>query len=258
MTHHNACTYHKYQKYPNGAGGAHCDKEGRRGGICFSLLLITIGILFLLDYLGMLGGHEVVQFWPLALMLPALSGLFRARYWTGRIFAIVVLLFADLALVHNLQLFAVPWGLIWPAFIVILGASIMAMVALFPRKKAHPLEIPETFLNSDEMLSTHIVCGGKEDDFGTSEFKGGVVDVFMGGYELDLRSARMESDTAELYVRVKLAGVKILVPQNWEVKVEGDTFMGTIEDHSSNRSVEVEKQFIIHAFVRQGAIEVNN
>ncbi|MBN2344321.1 MAG: hypothetical protein JXX29_05270 [Deltaproteobacteria bacterium] len=257
MHHHNACAAERFHRYSRSHRKDTCARDEKRCGIGFSLMLIAVGTLFLLQHLGMLGGYAVTQFWPLAIMIPALSGLFRARHWSGRIFAIVILVFSDLALVHSLQLFAVPWGLIWPVFVVALGAAMMAMVALFPRKSTK-VTIPETVADSPDMLNSKIICGGKEDDFGTGVFKGGLVDIFMGGYELDLRAARMEADEAELFLKVKLAGVKIRVPQDWEVLIDGDTFMGAIEDNSSCRGVDVKKRLLITASVRQGAIEINN
>lgn len=249
----NVCTYPGDYKIHS----SHYNKGGKRGGICFSLLLIGIGALFLFEYLGWLGDYEVIQFWPIALMFPGVSGLFRARYWAGRMFALVVLVFANLALVNNLGLFTVPWGLIWPLAIVTLGASIMAMVALYPKRKSS-IEVPKDFMDSSDILNTRIVCGGKEEDLGTSVFKGGVVDIFMGGYELDLRATSMETEGIDLYLRVKLAGVKIRVPQEWNVKIEGATFMGVIENNSGCVATDVEKTLRIHATVRQGAVEIGN
>ncbi|MBN2526241.1 MAG: hypothetical protein JXR76_07595 [Deltaproteobacteria bacterium] len=232
-----------------------CDEK--RGGFCFSFLLIGTGVLFLLSHLDMLGGYTVSQFWPLLLVLPAISGLIRSCSRSGRIFSALVFVFASMALVNSLRLMVVPWDVIWPVTVVVLGASTLAWVALSPRKKTR-FAIPDAVASDSELLQTRIVCGGNEEDFGSAEFKGGVVDIFMGGYELDLRAAQMASASAELFVKIKLGGVKLRVPQNWKVTIDGETFMGQIGDDTSNRDVEITNELKITALVRQGALEIEN
>ncbi|MBN2717368.1 MAG: hypothetical protein JXX14_16060 [Deltaproteobacteria bacterium] len=257
MQHHHTCTYTRFQKHDGKSRQTRrCDD--RRGGLCFSLLLIGAGVMFLLSHLDLLGGYTVGQFWPLLIGIPALSGLFRARSWPGRVWALVALLFADAALVNSLGLMAIPWSIIWPATIVAAGAILMAHVALSPRRDNPPLDIPADVLENPELLRAKVVCGGNGEDFGNAEFRGGVVDVFMGGYDLDLRAASMGGDSAELFVKIKLGGVKIRVPMAWRVKVEGETFMGEIEDNTASTDMAVEKELIIRASVRQGSLEIEN
>ena len=256
MHHDNTCSFGGVRKYDKKGERSKCCND-RRGGLCFSLLLIGTGAMFLLSHLGLLGGYTVGQFWPLLIMIPAISGLIRSRRWTGRIFAIVAILFADAALANSLGLMVIPWSLIWPATIVAAGAILMAKVALAPKHDSR-FEIPEEVIGNEDLLHSKIVCGGNEEDFGMRDFKGGVVDVFMGGYDLDLRAATMSTDSAELFVKIKLGGVKIRVPQEWQVKVEGETFMGEIEDGTRFRGDEPAKVLKLRASVRQGALELEN
>lgn len=257
MHYQRSCSHNGYRKFNGNAHFRRKRCDDRRGGAGFAVLLIGTGVLFLLNHLDMLGGYRVVQFWPLLLVWPAISCLVRARSWYGRVFALLLFIFADLALANSLALFVVPWGVIWPVAVVAAGVLMMAYVVLSPTRTLK-FELPEQFEGNADILQTRIVCGGNEEDFGTGVFRGGVVDVFMGGYELDLRAAQMEADSVELFVKLKLAGVKIRVPQEWKVTIDGETFMGEIEDNTSKPTEESAKELKIRALVRQGALEIEN
>jgi predicted membrane protein len=250
MQNNHSCSYDQFH------GKRRCE---RRGGVGFAIFLIGTGILFLLSHFNMLGGYRVVQFWPLLLVWPAISCLIRARSWYGRSAALLLFLFSDLALAHSLKLMAIPWGVVWPFAVVVIGAVLMARIILSPSRTS-TFKIPADIDSNTDMLQTRIVCGGNKEDFGTGIFHGGLIEVFMGGYELDLRAAEMAGESAELYVKLKLAGVKLRVPQEWKVTIEGETFMGEIEDTTTTSTMGdvVAKELKIHALVRQGALEIEN
>ena len=74
------------------------------------------------------------------------------------------------------------------------------------------------------------VMGGAEEKVTTQAFKGGYVRAVMGGVELDLSQAAIETPPATIEATVVMGGAEIKVPQDWVVKTEARVKMGGVED----------------------------
>jgi hypothetical protein len=103
--------------------------DGLRCGLFFGGALVVAGVLFLLQHLGMLGGYTAWQFWPLLLVVAGISNLVRRRTIGGFVWGGLLIGGGGLALAHSLSLVALPWGVIWPIGLVLLGLSLI--VGLF-------------------------------------------------------------------------------------------------------------------------------
>ncbi|MGD2077440.1 MAG: hypothetical protein PVH18_03605 [Chloroflexota bacterium] len=92
-------------------------------------VLVALGILFLLG--NLLPGNVLANWWAIFILIPALYSLNRA--WQsyrahgsltpgGRSSLIGGLLILTVALIF---LFGLDWGVVWPAFIIIIGVGIL-------------------------------------------------------------------------------------------------------------------------------------
>ncbi len=105
------------------------------GAVPLGIALITVGALLLLDRTDALGTSSIAaDWWPLALTLPGLWWLSTGQRTLGAILTIVGLLLLG----DNLDLVEVSLtGLVWPAVLLVLGASLLrAGIAL--RRSARP------------------------------------------------------------------------------------------------------------------------
>jgi predicted membrane protein len=80
----------------------------------------------------------------------------------------------------------------------------------------------------DTIESTSIFAGVKK-IITSKNFKGGSIVAIMGGVEINLLNADMQSP-AVLDITSIMGGARIIVPSNWQVKSEMTTIMGGVED----------------------------
>jgi predicted membrane protein len=80
----------------------------------------------------------------------------------------------------------------------------------------------------DTIESTSIFSGVKK-IISSKNFKGGSIVAIMGGVEINLLNADMQSP-AVLDITSIMGGARIIVPSNWQVKSEITAVMGGVED----------------------------
>ncbi len=92
----------------------------------------------------------------------------------------------------------------------------------------------------------------------SQQFKGGEVVCFMGGGDIDMRSARMAEGTAQLEINLVMGGVNLFVPEDWAVEFQGTPIMGGVEDHSRRPAGEPKGRLVITGVVLMSSIEIKN
>jgi predicted membrane protein len=83
--------------------------------------------------------------------------------------------------------------------------------------------------NSDNYLSVNSFFSGAKHSTMNKNFKGGTINAVMGGAEISLMQADMQSP-ALIDVMIVMGGVKLLVPAEWEIKNEVGCLFGGVED----------------------------
>jgi hypothetical protein len=167
----------------------------------FSIMML--GILLILDRLGMVNAAWALQFWPAvlilfggALILQALRGGDAAQ-GGGRF----------------------PVGaLIW---LVLLGVF---FTNIFERRG-------DAARSNESSVRLFAVMSGDKRVSDAEEFRGGEMTSIMGGTILDLRQAVMApGDTAVIDVFALMGGATIFVPEDWTVDIEMTPVMGGVKD----------------------------
>ncbi len=110
---------------------------------------------------------------------------------------------------------------------------------------------------SDE-FSVAVVFGGAQRVSRAASLREGSVTATLGGFQLDLREATLSPLGARLVLRSRLAGVQVLVPDEWRVVVEEHAMAGGIEARvSSDAELEADAPTLqIEAFATLGGIQV--
>jgi DUF1707 SHOCT-like domain/Cell wall-active antibiotics response LiaF, C-terminal len=81
----------------------------------------------------------------------------------------------------------------------------------------------------------------------------------MGGIELDLRKAEIESQEVEIIAVAVMGGIEIIIPEGVEVDLTGFAFMGAKEDRMADAPVLPGAPLIrVRAFAFMGGIEVRS
>jgi len=218
--------------------------------LVFGLVIVTFGVIFLLDEMGILNASTVLRYWPVVPLgygLMRLTGLWcRQHLVSGAIFTMIGSWF----LLRALDV--LPFGLhdFWPILLIGVGASLV-MGGLGRVRGGGAAQSAST-------LNAFAFWSGIDRKVAATDFQGGDVTAIMGGHEIDLRPARMAGDTAVIDLFVLMGGVDMRVPEDWAVTCEAIPVMGGVEDRTRPPAGEIKGRLILRGFIMMGGVEVKN
>ena len=122
-----------------------------------------------------------------------------------------------------------------------------------------PEIITEEVRDSSEFVEINAVFGGIKKIVLSKNFRGGEINTFMGGAEINLQQADIKQPVS-LEVNNVFGGTKIILPSNWDIKNEVTAVFGGVEDKRSiNLSTpDVSKSIILRGTCVFGGIEIKN
>jgi hypothetical protein len=95
----------------------------------------------------------------------------------------------------------------------------------------------------------------------SKNFKGGKILAICGGFQIDLRQADIEGDSAAIEAISFMGGGEIKVPYSWDVSMEGIGFMGGYVDETDQSPPPPgtpRKQLIVKGAAVMGGVVVKN
>jgi hypothetical protein len=177
--------------------GARTNTHHAAIGLC----ILALGVLLILDRLGIVGAEHTLRYWPVGLVIIGGSVILQA--FRGEPAAQA----------------SVPWGAIFWLFII--G---FAMSHVFERRAAAHDDAP----SGASLFS--ILSGSNRTPHGT--FTHGDITTVMGGARLDLRTVDARpGDRMVLDVFTLMGGAVIYVPDNWNIDMQAMSMLGGIDDH---------------------------
>ena len=111
------------------------------------------------------------------------------------------------------------------------------------------------------MFNEYAVFGGGKRKLNTFDFKGGHVDAVFGGFEIDLRDALMDGDSAVLETNAVFGGIEVRIPITWSAVVQGVGVFGAFQDETTQPNqtlIPNPKRLIVKGGAVFGAVEVKN
>jgi predicted membrane protein len=238
-----------------GCGSSSNPRDGMRAGMTFGGALIIMGAGFLLHRMGMLAGLEAWQVWPAILIWMALLKIFVGRTARHVFEAFVVAGIGAAVFASYLGYFALEWGMIWPAGLIIIGLAIAFSAMRSSRRRS------KRRASTESWLSGEVTFGGREERVESQALEGGDIQCTMGGYNLDLRGAALKDNAATIHAKVVMGGVEIRVPGHWKVAFKGAPVMGALEDKRRQAPSGAEEDapcLTIDASVVMGGVEIKN
>jgi predicted membrane protein len=191
------------------------------GRLLLGLVVVTVGILFLLDSAGVLdAGRAVNRWWPLLIIAAGVftlaerpPSMLRGSLLAG--IGAVLLLFTTDVLEEN------AWGYVWPAILILVGLAIVV--------RWRGRLIPRGAAGEDVIRSTAIFSGSKLVST-AQQFHGAWLTAIFGGATLDLRGAQLAPDGASVNATVAFGGIEILAPVGWRISMRSTPIFGGVED----------------------------
>jgi predicted membrane protein len=214
------------------------------GRLFFGILVITAGVVLLLDNAGRLDAGEVfATWWPAVLILAGVLTLVaNPRHWPV---ALIIAGVGTAFLLSNLGIadigdFIIPAALILVGFLVIFGRGLGSRT------------------ETGDKVNSFNVFSGSEIASHSKEFQGGSISAIFGGAEVDLTDAVPTPD-AQLDIFTAFGGVEVKVPDGWQVEVKGLPLFGGIENATAKEAVAANApRLSISATVLFGGLEIKH
>ena len=240
---------------------------GRRGnlpvsphwGLIWGVLLALVGVVILLDNLGIVAASIFFRFWPLLLIVPGILNLLSER---GRTFGIVLVVAGVALQMHELNIAHFTWGVIWGLVWIALGVLILwSSLEARRRPPAENADAEEPPCDTRTGLNEVAIFGGVERRITTQDFQGGSINAVFGSVELDMSEASMQKDEVILDINAIFGGIELRVPDNWQVVSRGASIFGGFVDKTRirrNQDLVTAKKLVLTGAAIFGGVEIKN
>jgi len=247
------------------------------GGLLAGTILAGVGVLLLLQNLGITLVDDLWDYWPVILIAVGISRAATAWDFGGRVWGAIVVFVGAVFLVRNLGLIhGSVWNFFWPVILIAIGLGLLARAldrnhgwdlwgnkggdAGNPGSPGGPPGSTPGSAGAGSPLGANLRNAFKEDHiFGggkrrieTQEFEGGEAVVIFGGLELDLRKADTKKDEVFIEANAIFGGIEIRVPETWDVTVRGTGIFGGYGDETHRMPATDAKR--PHLIVTGGAV----
>jgi predicted membrane protein len=229
-------------------------------GIVIGALIVAIGLVILLDNLGIVRVYDIWRFWPVILIGFGVSRILESRAPGGQVWGGLMVLVGVAFLLDNLHILIFDFDvsqLIWP--LAVIGFGVFMLLRAIDRKKY--LEGAPATAKPDSGAGSWAIFSSVKRKVDSQDFKGCEAMAVFGEVKIDLRKAGMTGDQAVIDVNALFGGVDIRVPETWRVEMKGAGIFGAFEDKTVPPRVDPAvktPQLIITGTAVFGAAKVDN
>lgn len=140
----------------------------------------------------------------------------------------------------------------WTLGAMVLSSVVAAIAAIVAKGRLPSRGGPD----DDEIALTAIFEPLTFESAATS-FRGGTLTCWFGGADLDLRGATLDPAGGHLTVRVLFGGGRLIVPEDWDVRLDVTGILGGVGD--ARESAEAERRgpsLIVDGFAAMGGFGI--
>jgi predicted membrane protein len=221
--------------------------------VVLGVLVIAMGLLFLLDNLGVIDFRRALAFWPMVFIIAGVVKLFDTSSRNGHVVGVVLIAVGVTMMLHRFGFFYLSWETMWPLLLIGLGALVVYR-AIAGRREAVPSLKDEP--GSDAIIDVTAILGGFERRIVTPALRGGEVTAILGGCTLDMRGSSIDGE-AVLNVFAVCGGISIKCPPDWTVVLHGTPILGGFDEKTAP-APDSAKRLVVKGYVIMGGLEVTN
>jgi predicted membrane protein len=193
-------------------------------GLFFGAIVVAIGVLLLLDNLGIFRFHDVWQYWPVLLVAYGISRIVDSQTPSGYVWGGVVALIGAFLLLDTLDIIVFNFAVVWPLLLIAFGVSVLVRAL---ERNRFPAGAP---LSSSPVVGTHAFFSDNKSGIDAKDFQGGEASAIFGAARFDLRNASMTVDEAHIHVEVMFGEAEVRVPETWTVASRAAVVFGGVND----------------------------
>lgn len=215
--------------------------------------ILIIGVLALADNLNFFSAHDIIRFWPTVFIVVGALKLSNTRTRSGTMIGGGLVLLGIAMTLNYLGMISFRIRDWWPLFIIMAG---LAMIFKDKLRDTDSTGLCAKESTNEATIDVVAVMSGHQGNVASQDFRGGSVTAIMGGAEIDLRNAVIQTE-AVIDVTAFWGGVSLKIPKDWRVVNNGIAFLGGIDD-SSEPAIDANKRLIITGTAVMGGVEIKN
>lgn len=216
----------KTEDYKMYCGRHHHGGLGAR--IFLGIILVASGFILIARQFGWLTSDlsQIIISWPMLLIAFGFFNLLRRSYTSGVILAAIGLFFIAP------KIMAVPDDFtqnFWPVVMIVMG-----LVIILHRHRPHPHHYRwEKEKSSNDSMDESAIFGGRDISIVNDNFTGGKITSIFGGSKINLLYSK-PAPGCTIEVETVFGGTKLIVPEDWNIRVEVSSIFGGFEDKRSS------------------------
>jgi predicted membrane protein len=219
------------------------------------VILVLIGLFLVLRNTGIFPAFidHVIFSWPM--LLVAIGLIITIGSSGGKTSGIIVMAVGAFFLIPNIFRETFDINMFWPSIFIIIG-----VVFIFSRRRGWNSVTTTPQTGDDYIDYVHVFSGG-ERQIVSDNFRGGKITAVFGGSEIDLTKAKLVPGVSELEIACVFGGTTIIVPDDWNVKIEVVPVLGGFGDSrklNPGRTIDITRQLVIKGAVVFGGGEVKS
>ncbi len=228
-----------------------------QGRTILGIILVLIGIFLIARSLDVLpeAWADHLFSWPMILVVLGVIFLSNRPSSTS---GWVLLIIGGVFLLQRFTLFSYSLReIFWPVVFIGIGLLILVRSLGGVRRKRGV----QTSGSSADYIDEVAILGGSERKITSGAFKGGQITSILGGSQINMISAHLAPGDNYLDVFSLFGGSTLIVPRDWNVKVEVTSILGGFTDKRSvveSQSNQEEGVLVIKGVVLFGGGEIKN
>ncbi len=231
--------------------------SSRLSGLSFGLMLVGVGLILLLDHMGIAPASNIFGFfWPAIWIFFGLQGVFSRRAF-GITWGIFFTLMGMVLLLSKLNYIHVRFAVIWPLALIYWGLWMAARAfGVAPRWESLSW-VDQTAQSAvsdsvEPKLDISVVFSSVKRRITSRNFTGGKLAAVFAEIVIDLTQAEIEGDEAVIHADGVFGACEIHVPETWQVSARGSAVFGEYADQTQERPPE--GTGAKHLIVKGGAV----
>lgn len=219
------------------------------------VILVLVGLFLVMRNTGIFPDFidHVIFSWP---MLLVTIGLVITIGSAGsKTSGVIVMAVGAFFLIPHIFRETFDVNMFWPSIFIIIG-----IVFIFSKRRGWNSVSTSAPVGDDYIDYVHVFSGG-ERQIVSDNFRGGKITAVFGGSEIDLTKAKLATGVSEIELACVFGGTTIIVPDDWNVKIEVVPVLGGFGDSrklNPGRTVDPSRQLIIKGAVVFGGGEVKS
>jgi predicted membrane protein len=219
------------------------------------VILVLVGLFLVLRNTGFFPGFidHIIFSWPM--LLVAIGLIITIGSSGGKTSGIIVMAVGAFFLIPHIFRETFDVNMFWPSIFIIIG-----VIFIFSKRKGWNSVSTSPQVGDDYIDYVHVFSGG-ERQIVSDNFRGGKVTAVFGGSEIDLTKAKLVPGVSELELACVFGGCTIIVPDDWNIKIEVIPVLGGFGDSrklNPGRIIDTTRQLVIKGAVVFGGGEVKS